>query len=310
MRWEGQRRSDNVEDRRGVRVPGGMAGGGIGTIVVVMLISWVTGVNPLVLFQLADGLGGSSQAPVQTGPTGAPANDPQAEFAAVVLADTEDTWTRSSSRAASATSRRRWCSSATRSSRPAAPTPPRSGRSTARSTGRSTSTSASIRELDQQFGAPGDFAQAYVLAHEVGHHVQTLLGISERVEQVRQRAGEVESNQLSVLQELQADCFAGVWGHHAGRKNLLDAGDVEEGLQAAASIGDDTIQRRGRGRVSPGVVDPRLVRAARRVAATRADAGHGGRLRHLRAGEPPLTAYQIFTRCSGGRNSPSPGLTS
>ena len=126
------------------------------------------------------------------------------------------------------------------------------------------------RELDQQFGAPGDFAQAYVLAHEVGHHVQTLLGISERVKQVRQRAGEVESNQLSVLQELQADCFAGVWGHHAARKNLLDAGDVEEGLQAAASIGDDTIQRRGRGRVSPGVVDPRLVRAARRVAAARA----------------------------------------
>ena len=107
------------------------------------------------------------------------------------------------------------------------------------------------RELDQQFGAPGDFAQAYVLAHEVGHHVQTLLGISERVNQVRQRAGEVEGNQLSVLQELQADCFAGVWGHHAGRQNLLDAGDVEEGMQAAASIGDDTIQRRGRGRVSP-----------------------------------------------------------
>jgi predicted metalloprotease len=251
MRWEGQRRSDNVEDRRGVRVPGGMAGGGIGTILVVMLISWVTGVNPLLLFQMADGLGGGSQAPTQTGPTGAPANDPQAEFAAVVLADTEDTWTRVFQQGGERYQ------------------PPTLVLFTDAVESACGTNSAAVgpfycpldrkvyidlsfyRELDQQFGAPGDFAQAYVLAHEVGHHVQTLLGISERVSQVRQRSGEVESNQLSVLQELQADCFAGVWGHHAGRRNLLDPGDVEEGMQAAASIGDDTIQRRGRGRVSP-----------------------------------------------------------
>jgi uncharacterized protein len=253
MRWEGQRRSDNVEDRRGVRVPGGMAGGGIGTIVVVMLISWVTGVNPLVLFQLADGFGGGSQAPVQTGPTGAPANDPQAEFAAVVLADTEDTWTRVFQQGGGERYQ-----------------PPKLVLFTDAVESACGTNSAAVgpfycpldrqvyidlsffRELDQQFGAPGDFAQAYVLAHEVGHHVQTLLGISERVQQVRQRSGEVESNQLSVLQELQADCFAGVWGHHAARGGtLLETGDLEEGLQAAASIGDDTIQRRGRGRVSP-----------------------------------------------------------
>ncbi len=251
MRWEGQRRSDNVEDRRGVRVPGGMAGGGIGTVLVVMLISWVTGVNPLLLFQMADGLGGGSPAPTQTGPTGAPANDPQAEFVAVVLADTEDTWTRVFQQGGERYQ------------------PPMLVLFTDAVESACGTNSAAVgpfycpldrkvyidlsfyRELDQQFGAPGDFAQAYVLAHEVGHHVQTLIGVSERVNQVRQRSGEVESNQLSVLQELQADCFAGVWGHHAERRNLLDPGDVEEGMQAAASIGDDTIQRRGRGRVSP-----------------------------------------------------------
>ena len=290
MRWEGQRRSDNVEDRRGVRVPGGMAGGGIGTVLVVMLISWVTGVNPLLLFQMADGLGGGSPAPTQTGPTGAPANDPQAEFAAVVLADTEDTWTRVFQQGGERYQ------------------PPTLVLFTDAVESACGTNSAAVgpfycpldrkvyidlsfyRELDQQFGAPGDFAQAYVLAHEVGHHVQTLLGVSERVNQVRQRSGEVESNQLSVLQELQADCFAGVWGHHAGRRNLLDPGDVEEG-HAGGRL--DRRRHHPASRPRPGVarvVDPRLVRAARRMAAARADAGHDGRLRHLRAGQPSLTA--------------------
>ncbi|MGE3472651.1 MAG: neutral zinc metallopeptidase, partial [Vicinamibacterales bacterium] len=108
-----------------------------------------------------------------------------------------------------------------------------------------------FRELDERFGAPGDFAQAYVVAHEVGHHLQVLLGVSDRVQAARQRAGEAEGNRLSVLQELQADCFAGVWGHHAAQRNLLDSGDVEEGLRAAAAIGDDTLQRRSQGRVTP-----------------------------------------------------------
>jgi predicted metalloprotease len=108
-----------------------------------------------------------------------------------------------------------------------------------------------FRELDQQFGAPGDFAQAYVVAHEVGHHIQTLTGLSERVAQARQRAGEAESNALSVRQELQADCYAGIWGHLAARKGLLEPGDVEEGLAAAAAIGDDRLQRQAQGRVAP-----------------------------------------------------------
>jgi predicted metalloprotease len=252
MRWENQRRSGNVEDRRGMRVPGGAAGGGIGTIAVVLLVSWITGVNPMTLFQIAGGLGsGGDAAPVEQGPTGAPVNDPQAEFAAVVLADTEDTWGRVFERAGE---RYR---------------PPTLVLFTDAVQSACGTNSAAVgpfycpadqkvyidlgffQELDQKFGAPGDFAQAYVIAHEVGHHLQTLLGVSERVMQARQRASEVEGNRLSVLQELQADCFAGVWGHHANRKSLLDAGDVEEGMQAAAAIGDDTLQRRGRGRVSP-----------------------------------------------------------
>jgi predicted metalloprotease len=106
-------------------------------------------------------------------------------------------------------------------------------------------------ELDQRFGAPGDFAQAYVIAHEIGHHVQNLLGLSERVQSARQRVGRAEGNALSVRLELQADCYAGVWGHYAAQHDLLDPGDAEEGLRAAASIGDDRLQRQGQGRVVP-----------------------------------------------------------
>ena len=105
-----------------------------------------------------------------------------------------------------------------------------------------------FRELDQRFGAPGDFAQAYVVAHEVGHHVQNLLGINRQVGEAQQGQGRAGANQLSVALELQADCFAGIWGHHASRKQLLDEGDVEEGLAAAAAIGDDRLTK---GRVSP-----------------------------------------------------------
>ncbi len=185
------------------------------------------------------------------GPTGAPTNDPQAEFAAVVLADTEDTWGRVFQQGGQ---------------RYQPPTLVLFSDAVQSACGTNSAAVGPFycpvdhkvyidleffRELDQKFGAPGDFAQAYVIAHEVGHHLQTLLGISDRVMQMRQRAGEVDGNRLSVMQELQADCFAGVWGHHASRKSLLDPGDVEEGLQAAASIGDDTMQRRSRGRVSP-----------------------------------------------------------
>jgi predicted metalloprotease len=108
-----------------------------------------------------------------------------------------------------------------------------------------------FHELHRRFGAPGDFAQAYVIAHEVGHHVQNLQGISRQVEQMRRQAGQSEANALSVLVELQADCFAGVWGHHAQKRNLLEAGDLEEGLRAAQAVGDDFIQKQSQGYVNP-----------------------------------------------------------
>jgi predicted metalloprotease len=106
-------------------------------------------------------------------------------------------------------------------------------------------------QLERRFGAPGDIAQAYLIAHEVGHHVQRLLGISDQVHQAKQRASRTQANELSVRQELQADCFAGVWGHHAAQRGLLEAGDLQEAMTAAAAIGDDTIQRRSTGRVVP-----------------------------------------------------------
>jgi predicted metalloprotease len=251
MRWEDQRRSGNIEDRRGMRVPGGMGGGvGIGTVVVVLLVSFLTGTNPLTLLQIATGTDDGGGAPVEQGRVGAPTNDPQAEFVAVVLGSTEDAWGRVFQQAGE---------------RYTPPTLVFFNDAVQSACGTNSAAVGPFycpadqkvyidlgffRELDERFGAPGDFAQAYVVAHEVGHHLQTLLGVSERVMTARQRVGEVEGNQLSVRQELQADCFAGVWGHHASQK-LLEPGDVEEGLRAAAAIGDDVMQRRAQGRVSP-----------------------------------------------------------
>jgi predicted metalloprotease len=178
--------------------------------------------------------------------------DPQADFVSVVLADTEDTWS-----AIFAKSGRQY-------------EPPRLVLFTgATQSGCGMGQSAMgpfycpldrqvyidlefFRELAQRFKAPGDFAQAYVIAHEVGHHVQNLLGISGKTHAMRQRATPQRANELSVLVELQADCLAGVWAHHAHeQRNLLETGDVEEGLRAAAAIGDDTIQRRSQGHVVP-----------------------------------------------------------
>jgi predicted metalloprotease len=244
MRWEAGRRSTNIEDRRGLGM-GTIGGGGIGMLLIVLAVSCLTGTNPLALLQMAEQV-----APQQTQevPTGAPAGDPAAEFVAVVLGDTEETWNRV------------FQSSGRRYQEPVLVLFEGSVQSAC---GGASSASGPFycpadqkvyldlsffRELDQRFGAPGDFAQAYVVAHEVGHHVQNLLGINRQVNQAQQGQGRAGANQLSVALELQADCFAGIWGHHASRKQLLDQGDVEEGLAAAAAIGDDRLTK---GRVSP-----------------------------------------------------------
>jgi predicted metalloprotease len=253
MRWRGGRRSENVEDRRGAPVGfgrGGMRLGG-GTLVLVLLGAWLLGVNPLEVLTLLAGGGGQTLERSDPPPVGAP-TDEGADFVSVVLADTEDTW------------------NALFGERRARYEPPKLVLFTrlvqsACGTGQAAmgpfycplDRSVYIdldfyRELRDRFGAPGDFAQAYVIAHEVGHHVQTLLGTSEQVRAAQERSGRTEANALSVRLELQADCYAGVWAHHADRaRQVLEHGDVEEGLAAAAAIGDDRLQQRSGGQVVP-----------------------------------------------------------
>ena len=248
MRWESGRRSSNIEDRRGMSGGAMVGGGGIGMIILVLIISFVTGTNPLELMQQVD-----TGAPTgEAVPTGTPAaDDPEAQFVAVVLGDTEDTW------------RRVFAQSGGTYEDPVLVLFDGSVRSAC---GMASSAVGPFycpgdhklyldlsffRELAQRFGAPGEFARAYVVAHEVGHHIQTLLGTSSKVQQARSRASERQANELSVRQELQADCYAGVWGHHASRRNLLEEGDVQDGLRAAAAIGDDQLQKQSQGYVVP-----------------------------------------------------------
>ena len=161
-----------------------------------------------------------------------------------------------------------------------------------------------FRELDQRFGAPGDFAAAYVIAHEVGHHVQTLLGISGQVRDSQQSQSRSGANQLSVAMELQADCLAGVWGHHASRKQLLDEGDVDEGLRAAAAIGDDRLTR---GRVSPESFTHGTSEQRARWLRQGLSSGRHQQLRYIP--QYNRSDHQILTRRSAGRNSLSPSFT-
>ena len=246
MRWQGRAGSGNVEDRRGM----GMAlpvGGGIGGLILLLLFSALTGTNP------TDIINSAPPSSESTGTAGSDSleNDPQAKFVSVVLKDTEDVWNQVFRE---------------RGADYQEPTLVLFTNATQSGCGVGQSAMGPFycpsdrkvyldlsffRDLDTRFGAPGDFAQAYVVAHEVGHHVQTLTGTSERVHAMQQRSSEREGNALSVRMELQADCYAGVWGHYAAQHNLLDPGDAEEGLRAAAAIGDDRLQRQAQGRVVP-----------------------------------------------------------
>jgi len=244
MRWQGRAGSSNIEDRRGMRMALPV-GGGIGGLVLLLLFSALTGQNP------TDLINSQPDPAEETGTTGLREEDPQAQLIAVTLKSTEDVWGQVFQQ------------------RGAGYQPPvlvlfedatRSGCGVGQSAmgpfycpvDRKVYLDLSFfRDLDQRFGAPGDFAQAYVVAHEVAHHVQTLTGVSDRVASAREQGGRAQSNALSVRQELQADCYAGVWGHYAARSDLLEAGDAEEGLRAAAAIGDDRLQRQSQGRVVP-----------------------------------------------------------
>ena len=248
MRWQSGRRSDNVVDRRGISLGRGAIGGGA---VIAAVIATLLGAPQSVVRSLLEGGGGVTE--TESGRVPSAAENEAADFVKVVLGSTEDVWTEVLPSARPALrSRPSWCCSPRRSSRPAGSTAPRSGRSIARSIPQVYLDLSFFGELDRRFGAPGDFAQAYVVAHEVGHHVQNLLGISERVHAQRRGCRPRESNQLSVATELQADCLAGVWAYHANRGGqLIEPGDVEEGLRAASAIGDDRLQQQARGRVAP-----------------------------------------------------------
>lgn len=251
MRWERGRRSENIEDKRGMRMGGrGLAGGGIGAIVLA-LVAMYFGVDPSVVLNQAGGLAGAPQetsAPASSSPEEARLKD----FMSVVLADTEDVWGGLFQGAGQVYEQPRLvlfsgavqsaCGHASAAMGPFYCPGDR----------KLYLDMSFFNDLANRHDAPGDFAQAYVLAHEVGHHVQTLLGISEKVHVARSRAGEAEGNALQVRMELQADCFAGVWAHHANKqRQVLEPGDVEEALAAAAGVGDDRLQQQARGYVVP-----------------------------------------------------------
>lgn len=250
MRLGGRRESENVEDRRG-RPVGRVGRGkiGIGTIVLA-LVAMYFGVDPRVVLDTA-GLAEPAPVPMSAGGR-SPAEDEVARFVSKVLADTEDTWGPIFANAGSRYQEPKLVlfTGATQSACGVGRS--ETGPFYCPADGKVYLDLVFFEELHQRFGAPGDFAQAYVVAHEVGHHVQNLLGISGKVQQARQRSSEREANQLSVRLELQADCFAGVWAHHADRtRQLLDEGDVDEALGAASAIGDDRIQKQSRGYVTP-----------------------------------------------------------
>ncbi len=248
MRWRDQRRSSNVEDRRGMGGKGIAVGGGGLAILILALLVWLCGGDPQSFLQQQQQPAQQQQQP-QTRQTGG--SDENSEFVSTVLASTEDVWNEVfrknglkyeepklvlfSNRIASA------CGNADSSMGPFY----------CPGDNKLYLDFAFFNELKREFKAPGDFAQAYVIAHEVGHHVQNLLGTMDQVTRAQRSADEAASNQLSVKLELQADCFAGIWAASANDRGLVEAGDAEEAIRAAQAVGDDMIQKRTRGYVVP-----------------------------------------------------------
>ena len=251
MKTEGRRQSDNVEDRRGQRFPGGGAGmGGLGLIVVVVLALFF-GVDPTQLLSQMQGAGGPQEGPSEPYKE-TPEEAARTAFVRVVLADTEDVWTRvfensgTTYKLPTLVLFRDAVQSACGNAQSAM------GPFYCPADQKLYLDLSFYDDMAGKLGAKGDFAFAYVVAHEVGHHVQTLLGTSAKVQAARGRVSQEQGNELSVRQELQADCYAGVWAHHTEKqKQVLEAGDIEEAMNAAAAVGDDRLQQRGQGYVVP-----------------------------------------------------------
>ena len=248
MRWEGRRQSGNIEDRRGMRVTrGGLVGGGLGTLAIALIVMFLGGDPTAVLQQAGEPQTQATNEPyVET-----PEEETRREFVATMLAATEDLWSRQFGELGGQYQAPRLvlfreavesgCGIAGSGVGPFY-CPPDEGVYL---------DLTFFDEMATRLQAGGDFAYAYVVAHEVGHHVQNRLGISTRVQGMRQRVSEVEGNQLSVRLELQADCFAGIFGNYADAKGMIEPGDFDEGLRAASAIGDDRLQRRSGGMVMP-----------------------------------------------------------
>jgi predicted metalloprotease len=246
MRWRTGRRSSNIEDRRGRRVSRGVAGGGLGTVVIV-LVALYFGVDPGVLMQ-----GVPTQSYTTEPAPPSPEQQELADFVSVVLADTEDTWNAIFQQSGQRYQEPKLVlfTGAVQSACGFAQSA--MGPFYCPGDQKVYIDLSFYDDLRTRHGAPGDFAQAYVIAHEIGHHVQNLTGISGEVQSMRRRVSETESNQLSVRLELQADCLAGIWANHADRsRQIIEAGDVEEALNAASAIGDDRLQKQATGHVVP-----------------------------------------------------------
>jgi predicted metalloprotease len=250
MRLGRSRRSENIEDRRGMGVPRGVQIGGAGGLglLILVVVGMLLGVDPGAILQT--GIGTAPESPEQTASPSGP--DPVRDFVSAVLGETEDVWAEVFREGGQSYAPPKLvlfsgavesaCGFAQSAMGPFyCPLDQKVYLDT-----------SFFRDLDTRFGASGDFAQAYVIAHEVGHHVQTLLGITDRVQSLRERSSSTTANELSVRFELQADCLSGVWANRAERaRQILEAGDIEEGLNAASAVGDDRIQRRTQGRVVP-----------------------------------------------------------
>ena len=276
MDWKGRRQSDNIEDERGssptgggplggggFRFPGGGLGGGglsfrtIIVLVVIFLVLRAMGVDVIGLLQQSGALTGGStsgsgyQQSDNSGGTAAPANDEMKQFVATVLADTEDTWTGIFKSMGQTYTDPKLVLFSGRFPSACGTASAATGPFYCPSDHKVYLDMAFFQQMKDQFGASGDFAQAYVIAHEVGHHVQDQLGILPKFNQARQTMNEVDANKMSVRIELQADCFAGIWGKFTQQKGILQQGDLEEALNAAQQIGDDTLQKRSQGYVVP-----------------------------------------------------------
>ncbi|OQX19331.1 MAG: flagellar biosynthesis protein FlgM [Desulfobulbaceae bacterium A2] len=252
MRWDLGRRSDNIEDRRGQGLSRRIKGGGIG-VLLLALVGMYFGIDPALILNL---LGGGdiqlSETATQRQTTQDPAQDRLADFISVVLADTEDTWKEQFQRMGATYQEPKLVLFSNVVQSACGFAQAATGPFYCPGDGKVYIDLGFYDELKHKLHAPGDFAQAYVVAHEIGHHVQNLLGISDKVHTARQRVSQAEYNQLSVRLELQADCFAGIWAHHADRsRGVVEPGDIEEALNAASQIGDDRLQRANRGYVTP-----------------------------------------------------------